>query len=189
MELAQQTALVDEERNRPGTGGGTDQTRPGAGPGGVGDGQVVTVFARWLLIAAGSVIALWGASERDLGPLNLALMILFGLAIGNLALHARAMMKHPLSSSLLYAFSAADVAAVTAIIWLYRGWIDNALFVFYYPGLLALSLVFPTKVTGFFTAALVLVYAVVALPMRPTAEDQQLFVARVISLAAVAVVG
>jgi hypothetical protein len=189
MELAQQAALGDEERYRSPAGSGAERAGPTPGRSDLSDGQVVTVFARWLLIAAGFVIALWGPSERDLGPLKIALMILFGLAIGNFALHARVMMKHPLSSSLLYAFSAADIVAVTAITWLYRGGIDNPLFVFYYPGLLALSLIFPTRVTGFFTAALVVAYAIVALPMRPTAEDQQIFVARVISLAAVAAVG
>jgi hypothetical protein len=188
MELAQPAVLAEEERYRS-TAGGSDREESASTRSDLDNGQVVTVFARWLLIASGFVIALWGPSERDLGALKLALMILFGLAIGNFALHARVMMKHHLGSSVLYAFSAADVAAVTAITWLYGGGIDNPLFVFYYPGLLALSLVFPARVTGFFTAMLVLVYAVVALPMHATAADQQIFIARVISLAAVAVVG
>src|SRR5689334_25255053 len=98
MEVAQQAALSDEERYGARARARADRVGPAPGHGDLGDGQVVTVFARWLLIGAGFVIALWGASERDLGSLKVALMILFGLAIGNFALHAQVMMKRPLGA-------------------------------------------------------------------------------------------
>jgi hypothetical protein len=152
-------------------------------------GQIIILIARWLLIGTSFVITLWSPAERDLGAIKVTLLALFALAVGNFYLHAQILMRRPVQGSLVYAASAVDIAVITAIIVAFGGRIADPLFVFYYPALLAFSLVFPLSVTGVFSFGLLCAYSVVALPGNPPVEDVQIFVARLISLAAVAAVG
>jgi len=55
--------------------------------------------------------------------------------------------------------------------------------------LLALALVFPRPMTALFTAGLIGLYGVVAGPHLMTSADQQIFVSRVITFVAIAVIG
>ena len=72
--------------------------------------------------------------------LKLALIFLFGLSGANFYLHSQLLMMRPVRESLVYASSAIDIVAVTVIIRAFGGGIDNPLFVFYFPALLALAL-------------------------------------------------
>jgi hypothetical protein len=152
-------------------------------------GPVVTLFARWVLIGAGILVALWSPNEQDLTALKITLAALFGLAIGNFALHAQVLRGRPLSAGVLYTSSAVDIGVVTLIILVFRAGIEDPAFVFYYPALLALALVFPTRVTISFVTVLLCLYSAVAVVSVSIAEDGQVFVARTISLLAMAVIG
>lgn len=80
-----------------------------------------------------------------------------------------------------------DIGVVTLITASFGGL--AAMFVFYYPALLACALVLPTAVTAVFTLALIAVYALVALAPSVSEPDLQNLVVRLISLVAVAIVG
>jgi hypothetical protein len=156
-------------------------------------GQIVIVSARWVLILAALALTLWSPAPEDLNRLRLGLFVVLGLAMGNFYLHAQIMMRRPVSSGLVYLASAADLAVITVLTATFGG-PDAPMFVFYYPALLALALVFPLSVTLGFTGVLVWVYALITLGdpyrwLRHLDEaDTQILVARLISLVAVAVV-
>jgi hypothetical protein len=151
------------------------------------NGQIVTIIARWLLIATGLVITLWSPAPHDLTQVKISLFVLLGLAVGNFFLHAQLLMKRPMPSSLVYCASALDLAVVTLITAIFGG-LAAPMFVFYYPALLALGLAFPRAVAITFTLATLGAYAMAAVPYRATDADLQIFIARLISLVAVAVI-
>ena len=167
-----------------------DSELAGAGETGFqpGLGQIVIVTARWLLIVTGFIVTLWNPSQVDINPVRVTLLVLFELAVANFFLHAQILKRHPIERSLLYAASAADLGIITLIVWAYGG-LGASSFVYYYPALLALSLVFPLAVTIYFAGGLMLLYAVVSLPAHYSESDLQVLVARLISLLAVCVVG
>jgi hypothetical protein len=156
-------------------------------------GQVVIVAARWVLILTALAITLWSPAPDDLNRLRLSLLVLLGLAVGNFYLHAHLLMRRPVDEWLVYAASAADLAVITVLTGTF-GTPDAPMFVFYYPALLALALVFPVSVTVIFTCATIWFYGLVSLgdPSRWwnvfDGPDAQVLVARLISLVAVAVV-
>ena len=154
----------------------------------LGAGQIVIVIARWLLIITGFIVTLWSPSESELNPVRTTLLVLFGLAIANFFIHAQILMHRPLQRRALYAASAADIGIITLIIWAYGG-LGAASVVYYYPALLALSLVFPLPVAASFAVGTVAAYATVAMPVHAGQADMQVLAARVISLIAVVAVG
>ena len=159
--------------------------------GNMGPGQIVIVVARWLLIATAFAITLWSPMEKDLGGIKITVIALFVLAIGNFYIHAQLLMRRPLPANIVYSASAVDVGVITLVIWAFAGSGDQ-IFVFYYTALLAMSLVFPVGVTAIFTTALLSAYAAVRIMptgLMPTDGDLQVLALRLISLAAIAVVG
>jgi hypothetical protein len=156
-------------------------------------GQVVIVAARWVLILTALAITLWSPAPGDLNRLRLSLAVLLILAVGNFYLHAHLLMQRPVDEWLVYAASAADLAVITVLTGAF-GAVDAPMFVFYYPALLALALVFPLSMTVIFTCATLWFYGLVNLgdPTRwgnlLDEPDAQVLVARMISLVAVAVV-
>jgi hypothetical protein len=156
-------------------------------------GQLVIVAARWVLILTALAITLWSPAPGDLNRLRLSLLVLLGLAVGNFYLHAHLLMRRPVDEWLVYAASAADLAVITVLTGTF-GTVDAPMFVFYYPALLALALVFPLSMTVIFTCATLWFYGLVSLG-DPShwgnlldGPDVQVLVARMISLVAVAVV-
>ncbi len=151
-------------------------------------GQIVIVCARWLLIVTGFIVTLWSPQQSDLDTVRVVLLCLFALAIGNFFVHAQILKKHPLEPSLLYLASAVDLGIITLIVWK-TGGLGSSSFVYYYPALLALALVFPLRMVGYFVVGLMAVYSVVSLPAHYAEADLQILMARLISLLAVGVVG
>ena len=148
-------------------------------------GQVVIIAARWILVASGLILALW--NPASLGELQVSVMLILGLAMGNFFLHARLLMGRPISSTVAYAASAADIAVISLVL-IVGGGFDTIPYVFYFPAVLALSVAFPTRVTAYYVGATALIYGLVYLltagpSEAPTAINQMLM------LAAVAVCG
>ena len=81
-----------------------------------------------------------------------------------------------------------DLGIITLIVW-QTGGLGSSSFVYYYPALLALALVFPLRMVGYFVVGLMAVYSVVSLPAHYAESDLQVLTARLISLLAVGVVG
>ena len=146
-------------------------------------GPIVVVAARWLLAVAGLLFLLY----RPASTLELAAGTLGVLAIAavNFWIHTRLLTRQPLEPAWLYGATAADLTVITWLVAVQGGLAGNA-FVFYYPAMLAFSLVFPRAVTMLFTASALSVYAVLCLNDH---VDERVLVARVLSLAAVAFLG
>jgi hypothetical protein len=151
----------------------------------LGAGQTVTVMARWILIAVGLLITLWSPPASTLVEMKISLFVLLGLAVANFFLHAQLLMARPIRPPLLYAASAIDLGAIAALTLLLGG-LRAPVFVFAYPAVLALALVFPLYYTAAFTALFLGAYAVVTAPR--TDADLQELVARAIALVGVAMV-
>ena len=154
----------------------------------LGAGQIVIVCARWLLIVTGFVVTLWSPRQADLDTVRIVLLCLFVLAIGNFFVHAQILRKHPLEPSLLYLASAADLGIITLIV-SQTGGLGSGSFVYYFPALLALALVFPLRMVGYFVVGLMAIYSIVVMPAHYTEAELQILMARLISLLAVGVVG
>src|SRR5207237_70535 len=128
----------------------------------VASGQIVIVTARWVLILAALALSLWSPAPGDLNWLRLSLLVLLALAVGNFYLHAQILMRRPVPRGVVYAASAADLGVITVLTAAFSA-SDAPMFVFYYPALLGLALVFPLSMTLLFTGALVWLYAAVSL--------------------------
>src|SRR5262245_41379977 len=78
-------------------------------------GQVVIVAARWVLIGAGFVFALWQPGK--LNELRVQLLVLFLLGLVNFYLQAQAMMRRKTLSEIVYAASAADIVVISLLVY------------------------------------------------------------------------
>src|SRR5438477_12537220 len=76
-------------------------------------GQIVIVSARWILVLAGFLLALW--SPKRLQDLQVVLGFVLLLAVCNFFLHARLLMKrsHVENAAIAYATSIADMAMIS----------------------------------------------------------------------------
>ncbi|MEA2641210.1 MAG: hypothetical protein QOF51_2604 [Chloroflexota bacterium] len=151
-------------------------------------GQIVILAARWLLILTSLVITLWGPGQADLDKVRITIFVVLGLAAANFYLHAQLLMGRPVASRIVYGASAVDILVITALSWTYAG-LAASVFVFYFPALIAFSVVFPRPVTFSFTAGLLALYAAVCAVGLRTDDDLRVLVARLLAIAAVAVVG
>ena len=148
-------------------------------------GQVVIIAARWILVVAGLMLALW--NPEAMGELQVSIVLILGLAMANFFLHSQVLQRRRVRPNVAYGASAADIAVISLVL-IVGGGFDTIPYVFYFPALLALSVAFPTKVTMAFTAATVAVYGLVSLA---TAAESQAptVVTQMLMLGAVAVCG
>lgn len=150
-------------------------------------GQIVLVTARWILVGAGLVFAIWNPGPVD--ELRLQILVILMLAVGNFYLHAMILMRRPALAPVAYAASAADVLVVTSIVLAQGGFPSNA-HIFYFPAVMILSVAFPTEVTLVFTAAAVGLYGAMTLATAtPNEANLQIILTRLLMLVAMAVCG
>jgi hypothetical protein len=164
-------------------------------------GQVVMMWARWFLIAAGAFVALLTADDSS--ELALAAIPIVALMAMNFYLHGRYSLERPSNRSQVLAASAIDVGIITLIVllWSVEGVIGTGLaspfFVFYYPVLLAFAFVFPRRVTAVWTALTALAYVgacVVAPvvadgPVISDASEAKVLVLRLVTMVAMGALG
>ncbi len=180
-----------EERAHPVRGEGSEGLFQGLFGGGAEStddlayGQVVIIAARWVLIVAGLVLALW--ITDDTSNLAVQLVVILGLAVGNFYLHSQVLQRRPAMSAVVYAASAGDLTVISLLVGM-GGGLESGLFVFYFPAILALSVAFHPRVTAFFAGTTILVYGVIGASTLSGASGEVL-VTRLIMLAAVAVCG
>ena len=152
-------------------------------------GQIVSVAARWILVGAGLLLALW--SPASLGPLRLQVLVLLLIAVANFYLHAQILRKRIAFAGIAYLASAADLAVITTLV-LTQGGFDSNLWVFYFPAVLALSVAFPPALTALFTGATVIVYGLVCFfdsSVFWAPENEPAVLVRLLMIGAVAVCG
>jgi hypothetical protein len=156
-------------------------------------GQVVVIVARWFLILAGVVLALWTATTVEAVVLPIGFMIvLMGM---NFYLHGRYLMRQPVQAPLVYLSSAVDLAVITLIVVFWtqgRGTgLASPFFVFYYPALLAFALVFRPRISLGYAAVVLGIYLLVVLVGSGIGDlrAQKTLVERLVTMAATAGLG
>jgi hypothetical protein len=149
-------------------------------------GQIVCITARWCIIAGSIFLALFHANsiaamERSLIPL------LFLVAV-NFFLQGRYMMRLPANALLLQILSFVDLAVITVIVM--SG--NPEFFVFYYPVVLAYSMVFVRRLALIFTGALAIGYTVVSVLAAPGIHfngDEETLAIRLVTLLGTTLLG
>ncbi len=156
-------------------------------------GQVVIIWARWFVIAAGIIYALWQAN--DTAQLSKTVLPLVLVMAVNFFVHGRYLMEKPINQILLLTLSAIDILVVTAVIFMGSDQIgiSSQLFIFYYPFLVAFAFVFPQTITAVYTLVTLLAYLVICLVLDPSLVTNgpafETLVMRLITMAAVGGLG
>lgn len=156
-------------------------------------GQIVTIWARWFVIAASGAVALWSASSP--AEVTVATLVVVAMMALNFFLHGRYLMERPANRALLLAVAALDLLLISVMVATWQGGVGVAsqLFVLYYPVLLAFAFVFPPRATLLATAATLAAYAGACLAADPgfltDMTDVKALVMRLITLAAMGGLG
>jgi hypothetical protein len=156
-------------------------------------GQIVTIWARWFVIAASGAIALWSAATPR--EVTVATLVVVAMMALNFFLHGRYLMERPANRALLLAVGALDLLLISLIVATWQGGVGvgSQLFVLYYPALLAFAFVFPPRATLVATAATLAAYVGACLLADPgfvtSAADVKTLVMRLITLAAMGGLG
>ena len=156
-------------------------------------GQVVIIWARWFLIVAGAVLALW--TTHDSTALALAVVPIVALMAMNFYLHGRYLMERPSNQAQIAVASVLDLVMITALVVLWHdgravgSGLANPFFIFYYPVLLAFAFVVPRRLTLIYTGLVVGVYAATCLPHLHGVADAKVLALRLVTLAAMGGLG
>ena len=156
-------------------------------------GQVVIIWARWFLIVAGAVLALW--TTHDSTALAVAVLPIVALMAMNFYLHGRYLMERPSNRTQITAASVLDLALITALVILWHddravgNGLANPFFIFYYPVLLAFAFVVPRRLTLLYTGLVVGIYAAACLPYLHGVVDAKVLALRLVTLAAMGGLG
>jgi len=146
-------------------------------------GHSVIIAARWMLVAAGLMFVLYRPQSTT--ELTVGVLAVLGIAVANFWLHTRPLTNQPVEPVWAYMASAADLAVISGLV-LMQGSLTSKAYVFYYPAVLAYSLVFPTGVSTVLTAA---VLGFVFTRGVGDNLDERILVARLLTLAATAIIG
>jgi hypothetical protein len=131
-------------------------------------GQIALVWARWFLIAAGAVLALWSA--RSVAEVTSTVLVVIGLMAVNFFVHGRYLLKQPANRFLLMALSLLDLTLTTLFVWSWqgRGGLQSPFFILYYPLLFAFALVFTPSITIAYIGLTLAAYLAVCWLADPT---------------------
>jgi hypothetical protein len=152
------------------------------------DSQMVIIIARWVLVLSGLFLTLCDTQSVSMDTIRFEIMVILLLAVSNFYLVAQVLTKRPTLGAVLYGLGIADIAVITLIIIAQKGFESNV-YTFYFPAMLAFSVVFPTIELYTFLGATIGMYGLVGLMTLQTAADFQTLVIRLLMLAAVAVCG
>lgn len=155
-------------------------------------GQIVIIWARWFVILAAAVLALWSSDDTgELGKRALLVVVLMGV---NFFLHGRSISGKPANLSLLLVTSLIDLVIVGSMVafWSDAG-IESELYVLYYPIVFAFALVFPQRLTTVFSLLALATYAAICIladtGMVTDSGDAKALVMRLITIGATAALG
>ena len=158
-------------------------------------GQSVIIWARWFVILAIAVLALWSTTE--LGQLTIAILAVAALMAINFYVHGRYLVKKPANRLLLILLSVMDIVIISGIVFLWERGTANGLqsqfFVLYYPIILAFAFVFPARLSIPYTLVTLVIYTGLCILVDPSflGDSQWLerLVIRLITLAAMGALG
>ena len=149
------------------------------------DGQGILVTARWILVGAGLLLALWNPDA--LGELKVEIGLILALAVANFFLHVQMLREQPPQKWVAYLASGADIVAITAIVFV-SGGADSGLYTFYFPALIAIAVAFPVGASLALSAGAIGLYGLV-LTTGMGGSDDPLMVVRLVMMVAVVVCG
>lgn len=149
------------------------------------DGQGILVTARWILVGAGLLLALWNPDA--LGELKVEIGLILTLAVANFFLHVQMLREQPPQKWVAYLASAADIGAITAIV-IVSGGAESGLYTFYFPALIAIAVAFPVGASLFLSAGAIGLYGLV-LSTSMGGSDDPLLVVRLVMMIAIVVCG
>ena len=137
-------------------------------------GQVVMIWARWFVIAAGVMLTLW--VTQDPNALAIAIVPVVVLVAVNFYLHGRYLTERPANPNLIAAVGLVDLGVITAAVLFWPGGkgIFSPFFVLYFPVILAFAFVMPRKTTLVFTAVALAAYVGTILVAESTYERKEL---------------
>ena len=147
------------------------------------DGQGILVTARWILVGAGLLLALWNPDA--LGELKVEIGLILTLAVANFFLHVQMLREQPPRKWVAYLASAADIAAITAIV-VVSGGAASGLYTFYFPALIAIAVAFPVGASLALSAGAIGSYGLVLSTEMGSSDDAMLVVRLVMMVAVVA---
>lgn len=157
-------------------------------------GQTVIIWARWGVIAAGTILAIW--TSREVGTLVLTIPWFLALIAINFFFHGRYVMGSPLNRSVVIAASVADLLLITGILafWPATKGVNSGLFVLYYPVVFAFALVFPRLLEASYTVLAMGLYVIACfigsgLPAMLHDTEPKTIVMRLVVLAAMGFLG
>ena len=149
------------------------------------DGQGILVIARWILVGAGLLLALW--NPEALGELKVEIGLILTLAVANFFLHVQMLREQPPLKWVAYLASGADIVAITAIV-IVSGGADSGLYTFYLPALIAIAVAFPVGASLVLSAGAIGLYGLV-LSTGMGGSDDPLLVVRLVMMVAVVACG
>ena len=149
------------------------------------DGQGILVTARWILVGAGLLLALWNPDA--LGELKVEIGLILALAVANFFLHVQMLREQPPQKWVAYLASGADIGAITAIVFV-SGGAESGLYTFYFPALIAIAVAFPVGASLVLSAGAIGLYGLVSAAGMGGSDDP-LLVVRLVMMVAVVVCG
>ncbi len=152
---------------------------------GLMDGQGILVAARWILVGAGLLLALW--NPEALGELKVEIGLILILAVANFFLHVQMLREQPTQKWVAYLASGADIVAITAIVFV-SGGAESGLYTFYFPALIAIAVAFPVGASLVLSAGAIGLYGLV-LSTGMGGSDDPLLVVRLVMMVAVVACG
>jgi len=144
-------------------------------------GQIASIWARWAIVLGGAAMVLWQAS--DTAQLALGILPVVALLAVNFYLHGRYLVERPANARLTLLASGLDLGMLTLLFFSWTGTrgLGNPSFLLLYPIVFSVALVFPPRISWPFTAASLMLYVLLAMPVA----DLKMLVVRLIMLVAV----
>ena len=156
-------------------------------------GQLVIIYARWFVIVAMVILALWSTSSVN--QLVGAVIFIVPLMVINFFVHGRYLMEKPVNKMLLTVLSAVDILIITLLIifWPTGKGLMSQFYIFYYPLILAFAFVSTARSSSIYTIFTLVLYtaacSLVDLPLVLDSAWMERLVLRLITMAAMGLLG
>ena len=146
-------------------------------------GQTVIVYARWLLVLVGLLVAVW--NPDSLPQLRIQVGVILLVAIANFVMHAQLLRRRPTIQAVAYGASLGDLLVVSLLVASQGGFGSNT-FVFFFPAVLAIAVAFPTPQAAGLSIMGVCLASLVGIVGAKNVDE---LVLRALAIGAVAVIG
>ena len=156
-------------------------------------GQLVIIYARWFVIFAMVILALWSTSS--ISQLVGAVVFIVPLMVINFFVHGRYLMEQPVNKILLTILSAVDILVVTLLIlfWPAETGLESQFYIFYYPFILAFAFVSMARNSIIYTFFTLVLYTAACFIYSPSLALESLWLERLtirlITMAAMGLLG